>query len=170
MIKWLVDTWSPKKPEENVSPIAARPQAIQQVPNTSRFEAQTFNSVNTYRANLGLQALTPIVQLNGIALSHTRAMLAINVPSHDGWNERGRQIQSLGFVDCGENVGGGECYPHEVQGMVNALVPGWINSPGHRQVIETSAFTYTGLALLIGQHPQKPDRTIWFATQVFGGR
>lgn len=174
MINWLKETWAPKKPvEEVVTPTAPAVISTRLTgqyapsPSTSTFEAQTFHSVNVHRKNLGMQSLQGVAQLNQIALSHTQAMLATNIPSHNNWNERGRQIQSLGFADCGENVGGGECYPHEVAGMVDVLVPGWLNSPGHKQVIETAAFTHTGIALLIGQHPNKPDRTIWFVTQVF---
>lgn len=175
MIKWLVDTWSLKKPEEAVVSttlpqshgVQLARKSIQQIPNTSTFEAQIFHSVNAHRNSLGMQALQGVTQLNEIALSHTQAMLATNTRSHNNWNERGRQIQSLGFGNCGKNVGGGECYPHEVSGMINILAPGWLNSTGHRQVIETAAFTHTGIALLIGQHPSKLDRTIWFVTQVF---
>lgn len=170
--KTIADIYAPKVEDtiESRQPDTSRtePQnAIQSISSNSGYESQIFYSVNEYRTNLRLCALRSVAQLNEIALSHSRAMQKVNTASHDNWTERSKQIRVLGLMNCGENVGARECYPHEVAEMMNWFVSGWIDSPGHRQVMETSIFTYTGIGLTIG--PYQKDTVIIFATQVFAG-
>jgi uncharacterized protein YkwD len=174
---------SPNKVENQVAPSNDRSRLVSAaikedrnrsliVPNSCDFENELFDLVNEHRKSLRLQTVTRTTELNAIASEHTQFMREVNIASHDNWNEkRAPQLLDLGFPNRGENVAGGECYPWEVEKMMNWIVPGWIDSPGHKEVMETPRFTHSGFALSISQHRDlPPDRIVFFATQVFTAR
>lgn len=170
--KAIADIYAPKVEDaiESQQPDTSRtePQgAIQSISSNSSYESQIFYSVNEYRTNLRLCGLRSVAQLNEIALTHSRAMQKVNTASHDNGTERGKQAQALGLMSFGENVQMRQCYPHQVAETINQFVPGWIGSPGHRQTMEMSIFTYTGIGLVIA--PYQKGTVIIFATQVFAG-
>lgn len=170
--KTIADIYAPKvedtiESRQPNTPKIELQSAIQLISNDSSYESQIFHSVNEYRTNLRLCALRSVAQLNEIALTHSRAMQKVNTASHDNGAERGRQVQALGLMSFGENVQMRQCYPHQVAETINQFVPGWIGSPGHRQTMEMSIFTYTGIGLVIA--PYQKGTVIIFATQVFAG-
>lgn len=136
-------------------------------PNNRDFESELFDSVNKHRQSIGLQPLARLSVFDEIALPHTRYMLQANLVSHDNYKSRFQQILDLGFPSRAENCAGGECYPSEIEQTMDLVVPEWLNSPKHREAIETPQFTHSGFALLITQHRKMPDRVVFFAIQLF---
>lgn len=136
-------------------------------PNNRDFESELFDFVNEHRQSIELQPLARLRVLDEIALPHTRYMFQTNIVSHDNHKSRFQQILDLEFPSRAENCAGGECYPYEIEGVMDLVVPEWLNSPKHREAIEIPQFTHSGFALLITQHREKPDRVVFFAIQLF---
>ncbi|MGL5876263.1 MAG: CAP domain-containing protein [Xenococcaceae cyanobacterium] len=136
-------------------------------PSNREFESEVFDLVNEHRQSIGLQPLARMRVLDEIALPHTRYMFQANLVSHDNYKTRFQHILDLGFPSHAENCAGGECYPWEIEEAIDSVVPRWLQSPKHREAIETPEFTHSGFALLIAQHQEMPDRVVFFAIQVF---
>ncbi len=136
-------------------------------PSNRDFESELFDLVDEHQQSIGLQPLARLRVLDEIALPHTRHMFQANLVSHDNHKSRFQQVLDLGFPSRAENCAGGECYPSEIEAMMDLVVPGWLQSPKHREAIETPQFTHSGFALLITQHREMLDRVVFFAIQVF---
>lgn len=133
-------------------------------------EAQTLLKVNEHRKKLRLVSLTMDSKLSDIAFRHSKWMNQNNAASHAGW-ETGRQqkVLACGFKNAGENLAGGECYDYQLSEQFTLLVPGWLNSPGHRMVIEIGAFTHTGIGISMSEQMCETGKRItYYATQIFG--
>lgn len=136
-------------------------------PSNRDFESELFDLVNEHRQSIGLQPLARLRALDEIALPHTRYMFQANLVSHDNYKTRFQQILDLGFPSRAENCAGGKCYPWEIEGVMDSVVPRWLQSPKHREAIETPEFTHSGFALSIAQHREMPDLVVFFAIQLF---
>ena len=111
--------------------------------------------VNDTRRRAGLRMLGSDTQLARFAQSRSAAMVAQNRLSHRGW-ERG--LRKAGLVDdaLGENV----AYNYAT---ADAVMAGWMRSPGHRANILTRTFKRIGVGCVIDQHGHR-----WW-TQDFAG-
>jgi uncharacterized protein YkwD len=111
--------------------------------------------VNDRRRRAGLRMLGSDTHLARFAQTRSAAMAAENRLSHRGW-ERG--LRTAGLVDdaLGENV----AYNYA---SANAVMQGWMRSPGHRANILHRTFKRIGVGCVIDQYGHR-----WW-TQDFAG-
>jgi uncharacterized protein YkwD len=97
--------------------------------------------VNDHRATLGLDAIKRDQQYaSAYAVDHTMYMIDVNNINHDNFVERSKALKDRGAKKVAENVAYGYSSADKV---VNA----WLNSPGHRRVIEGD-YTHSGFGVL----------------------
>jgi uncharacterized protein YkwD len=110
--------------------------------------------VNDHRVSIGL----PIIEkdqryASAYAVEHTKYMIDLKQISHDNFSERSSALKAQGAKIVGENV----AYGYDTaEGVVNA----WLNSPGHKDIIEGS-YTHSGFGVILS-----PDGRYYF-TQLF---
>lgn len=123
------------------------------------FEARVLELTNAFRVANGRDPLENDARLNAAAEDWSRDMGAGDFFRHSST----AQVEQFGYDwrAWGENIAAGQQTPE-------AVVNGWINSPGHRANMLSARFEEIG----IGHHHQSPDagsvnyRHYW--TQVFG--
>ncbi len=100
------------------------------VPQTKIIEVEILELINIHRISLGLSVLSDMGTIKAQAYGHTDYMVANNEVSHDNFYQRKRNLESyVGATKVGENV----AYAYSSsESVVNA----WLNSEGHRNVIE----------------------------------
>ena len=110
--------------------------------------------VNDHRTNLGLDAIKSDQQYaSAYAVDHTMYMIDVDNINHDNFIERSQALKDRGAKQVAENVAFGYSSAEKV---VNA----WLNSPGHRRVIEGD-YTHSGFGVL------KNSEGRYFYTQLF---
>ena len=110
--------------------------------------------INDHRANLGLDAIKKDQQYaSAYAVDHTMYMIDVNNINHDNFVERSQALKDRGAKMVAENVAYGY---HSAEAVVNA----WLNSPGHRSVIE-GRYSHSGFGVL------KNSEGRYFYTQLF---
>ena len=122
-------------------------------PGGTNFVVQALARVNAARSqtrNCGgtryaaVPALSWDAKLEAAALAHTRDMIAKNFFSHTGsdGSNVGTRATSAGYTwsSIGENIAAG--YP-----SLDAVVTGWLQSPGHCANLMSANFTQFGLSL-----------------------
>ncbi|NNF73853.1 MAG: CAP domain-containing protein [Flavobacteriaceae bacterium] len=135
--------------EEQINAIAAS-----YIPSTKVIEIEIMELINDHRIQLGLGSLESLNQAKAEAYSHTEYMIEKDGISHDNFFVRKTNLEnSVGAVRVGENVAYGYRY---AQSVVNA----WLNSEGHRAVIEGD---YTHFEISAEQDTD--DR--WYYTNIF---
>lgn len=106
----------------------------------STIELEILDLVNAHRQSIGLASLKPLDIVSGVAEGHTNYMIESGEISHDNFPSRSEVlIKNTNAKAVGENVAYGY---DSAQGVVN----GWLNSEGHRKVIENSIYTYFGIS------------------------
>ena len=108
------------------------------------FTQQVLDLTNQQRANAGCAPLTMSFQLNSAAQKHARDMSERDFFSHtgsDGSTPQSRVTNVGYFGSIGENIAAGMATPQ-------AVVDGWMNSPGHRENILNCSFRSIGLAYI----------------------
>lgn len=106
----------------------------------SVIEAEILSLVNTHRESLGLSELTPLSIVSNVADTHTNYMIETGKVSHDNFSERSQNlIENAKAKSVGENVAYGFS---SAKGVVN----GWLNSDGHRKIIENPNYTHFGIS------------------------
>lgn len=166
----IVNVWNPKPTSQPVSDSARDIRSVSSEPryqNTiqiAELESRINVQINQHRNSLGLKSVKKVSQLDRIALGHTESMKRLNRVSHDGAGERHSQVVRMGFKGFGENCAGGECEDWQFFEQFDLLVPGWIKSPGHKEVLETAAFTHTGIGFAV---KKEGSRVYYYATQIF---
>jgi uncharacterized protein YkwD len=127
------------------------------VDSTPSFEQELIGLINDHRLEQGLAPLIKEDELSFIALKHSQNM-AMNLASfgHFGFSLRCEESRLVmgGGNWCAENVAMGYETPKSV-------FNGWINSPGHRAIIENSKATITGIAYAIS------GQGTFYWTQIF---
>jgi uncharacterized protein YkwD len=121
----------------------SNPQQQDTQDNVTAFTLQYMDLLNEHRIKLKLRPLTYNLIIQDVAKAHSQAMAQKIRPfGHLGFTQRCRQIKNrLGpYVLCGEMVAMGQKTPKET-------LKAWLNSPRHRQEIENSEYTHTGLGL-----------------------
>jgi Ca2+-binding RTX toxin-like protein len=129
------------------------------------FVNRVLELTNQFRSQNNLGALQLNVELNATAQAHSTDMAQQDYFSHTGKNgsQPWDRAKLVGYEarSMGENIAAGYTTPE-------AVVQGWINSPGHRANLLNSSFTELG----VGYYLLSPDTgsvnygTYW--TQVFG--
>ncbi len=113
--------------------------------------------VNAHRTSIGRGTLVHVDNMQATALQHSSRMAIGKVAfGHTGSGSRCRVIKrSMGSGNlCGEIVAWGQKTPHRV-------FRAWLNSPGHRRIMEGKRYTHTGM----GFARNKKGRIYW--TQIF---
>ena len=103
-------------------------------------EIEILNLVNAHRQSIGLSTLQSLDIISGVAEGHTNYMIETGEVSHDNFATRSEQlIKDAHAISVGENVGYG-------YGTAEGVVNGWLNSEGHRKIIENSDYTHFGIS------------------------
>ena len=106
----------------------------------SVIESEILYLVNEYRTNIGLTVLKPLDIVSSTADDHTNYMIGAGEISHDNFQKRSQTLmEKANAKKVGENVAYGYS---SAQGVVN----GWLNSEGHKAVIENSKYTHFGIS------------------------
>ena len=106
----------------------------------SAIESEILDLVNQHRASIGLSALKPLDIVSNTADDHTNYMIETGEISHDNFQLRSQTLmEKANAKKVGENVAYGYS---SAQGAVN----GWLNSEGHKAIIENEKYTHFGIS------------------------
>ncbi len=104
--------------------------------NTTK-DFEVLQTINNHRQSLGLSILEMNSYISREAFYHTQNMIDTNTLTHSGFEQRSENIRiNLPTTKVGECVS---------RNFTNPLV-GWLNSPPHKQIIETADFNFIGVA------------------------
>ncbi|MDP3357866.1 MAG: CAP domain-containing protein [Lutibacter sp.] len=107
----------------------------------SDIESEIVSLVNAHRSSLGLNTLNTLNIVSGVADGHTNYMIEVGQISHDNFAQRAQTLMSeAGAKTVGENVAYGF-------NTAEGVVKGWLNSDGHRKVIENPDYTHFGISM-----------------------
>ena len=103
--------------------------------NTTK-DFEVLQTINNHRQSLGLSILEMNSYISREAFYHTQNMIDTNTLTHSGFEQRSENIRiNLPTTKVGECVS---------RNFTNPLV-GWLNSPPHKQIIETADFNFIGV-------------------------
>jgi uncharacterized protein YkwD len=141
----------------HVAPAAAMPL------DESGFALRVLELTNAERQKNGLAPLAMNAQLNDAAQGYSQVLASSGCFEHTcgpvpDFADRAKQAGYTGWNALGENIAAG--YP-----SAEAVVAGWMNSPGHRANILSPKFTEMGIGLVSGSGK---FGTYW--AQEFGAR
>ncbi|WP_236838910.1 stalk domain-containing protein [Caldalkalibacillus salinus] len=125
------------------------------------YELDVFWSVNEKRASASVQPLALHVDLSLVAREKSKDMLDNGYFDHTS-PTYGTPFEmmtefNLSYRAAGENIAAGQRSPEEVMN-------GWMNSPGHRQNIESESFTHIGVGFVSGSTGYRNYWTQMFMT------
>ena len=107
----------------------------------SPIESEIVSLVNAHRTSLGLNALNTLNIVSGVADGHTDYMIEVGQVSHDNFAQRAQTLMTeAGAKTVGENVAYGFS-------SAEGVVKGWLNSEGHRKIIENPDYTHFGISM-----------------------
>jgi uncharacterized protein YkwD len=130
-------------------------------PELARLEVALHRSVNRFRAEQRLIALTRDPALDAVARTHSEDMIARHFFSHESpeghnWVDRLERSGIEGFALAGENVGKtNRAEPNQ------EILNGWLGSPAHRENLTARPYNATGIGIA-----RAPDGT-FFYTQLY---
>ena len=126
--------------------------------SVTAFESEVVRLVNEIRAENGLKPLTQDWQLSRVARYKSQDMRDLGYFSHTSptYGSPFNMMNSFGisYRTAGENIAKGYSTPE-------AVVNGWMNSPGHRANILNSSYTHIGVGYVASGN---------YWTQMFVGR
>lgn len=106
----------------------------------SPMESEIISLVNAHRTAMGLNALNTLNLVSGVADGHTDYMIEAGTISHDNFAARSQTLmEQAGAKTVGENVAYG-------YSTAQGVVTGWLNSEGHRKIIENPDYTHFGIS------------------------
>lgn len=109
----------------------------------SSIESEIVSMVNAHRISLGLSTLNTLNIISGVADGHTDYMIEAGIISHDNFAQRAETLMTeAGAKTVGENVAYG-------YSTAEGVVKGWLNSDGHRKIIENPDYTHFGISMEI---------------------
>ncbi|TDU40222.1 uncharacterized protein YkwD [Gelidibacter sediminis] len=115
---------SEKLDEQQLDPTAIN------VPATKTIEVEILELINAHRLNLGLTALNNLSIIKSVAYTHTDYMVSVNQVNHDNFYQRKESlVNNASATKVSENV----AYSYT---SAESVVKAWLNSPGHKAVIE----------------------------------
>ena len=131
--------------------------------DSSGFAASVLDLTNIERTRAGLSPLTPSPQLQEAAQSYSQVLASSGCFGHtcgplSDLADRDGQAGYSGWTSLGENIASG--YP-----TPEAVVAGWMASPGHRANILSPAYTELGVGVARGV-----GQVDVYWTQEFGAR
>jgi uncharacterized protein YkwD len=107
----------------------------------SPIESEIVSLVNAHRTSLGLNALSTLNIVSGVADGHTDYMIEVGQVSHDNFAQRAQTLMNEAAAKTvGENVAYG-------YSTAEGVVKGWLNSDGHRKIIENPDYTHFGISM-----------------------
>jgi uncharacterized protein YkwD len=107
----------------------------------SPIESEIISLVNAHRTSLGLNALNTLNIVSGVADGHTDYMIEVGQVSHDNFAQRAQTLMNeAGAKTVGENVAYG-------YSTAEGVLKGWLNSDGHRKIIENPDYTHFGISM-----------------------
>lgn len=110
----------------------------------SAMESEIVSLVNAHRTSLGLNTLNTLNIVSGVADGHTDYMIEVGQVSHDNFAQRSQTLMNeAGAKSVGENVAYG-------YSTAEGVVKGWLNSDGHRKIIENPDYTHFGISMETG--------------------
>jgi uncharacterized protein YkwD len=113
--------------------------------NRADLAAQVVDLVNSHRAGLGMQPLVVSPTLTAAATWKARHMAAYDYMDHDDPAPPVARTTGERLADCGYPLAAwGENIAEGYQ-TAQAVVNGWLGSPGHRANIEDPAYRATGV-------------------------
>ena len=124
------------------------------VPQAKVIEIEILELINNHRLSIGLGVLNDLGAIKAQAYGHTDYMIDRSEISHDNFLQRkANLINNAGASRVGENV----AYAYSSsESVVNA----WLNSEGHRNVIEGD---YTDFDI----SAEKDNNGKWYFTNIF---
>jgi uncharacterized protein YkwD len=143
-----------------VTVTAAPPPTPPPAGDAASCEQALFNAVNARRTSNGRAALTRNAYIDGLCRQHAQYMATAGALSHDNFSSRANSIRANipGTNPCAENV-----LQNNMPCDATAMATQWFNSPGHHDNMLNSAYTISGMGIVIGS-----DNRIW-ACQMFAG-
>lgn len=103
-------------------------------------ENEILTLVNEYRESIGLETLSLLNIVSGVADGHTNYMIQSGTISHDNFDQRAQILMdNTNAKSVGENVAYGY---NSAEGVLN----GWLNSAEHRKIIESETYTHFGIS------------------------
>ena len=124
------------------------------VPQTKIIEIEIVELINAYRIQNDLSPLQNMDQIKAVAFNHTDYMIENEEVSHANFHQRrATLINTVGASSVAENV----AYAYSsAESVVNA----WINSDGHRNIIEGD-YEYFDISA------EKDENGKWYYTNIF---
>jgi uncharacterized protein YkwD len=110
--------------------------------NFNQQELEVMQITNEYRASIGLNTLTSIQHIGFLCEEHNQYMITTHIISHDYFYYRSQNLESTTLAN---HVGEVIAYNYVSS---NSALQAWLNSPGHKKIIEGN-FTNFGVAILI---------------------
>ena len=118
-------------------------------------ELEIISIVNQYRKNINIPELQTLNIISGVADSHTNYMITSGQVSHDNFENRLQYLtDNANAISVGENVAYG-------YSSAQSVFNGWLNSEGHRKVIENPKYTHVGISIEINSEGRN------YFTQIF---
>jgi uncharacterized protein YkwD len=139
------------------------PTAVQTSTAPVSWQEQMLSSLNTIRADNGLEPLKLCNTLNKSAQSYAEEMAAQNFLAHEGkdGSTPSQRGQSAGYgVYVGENIAAG-------QRSIEEVMTGWTNSPGHFKNMINSEYMHVGFGMASNQ--ETTYKTWWVQNFGFEG-
>ena len=118
-------------------------------------------AVNAHRATVGAPALAVSSTLSVAAVWKARHMAMYGYMAHDDPAPPIARTAADRLAACGYSAGGGENIAYGYP-SADAVMQGWLSSPGHRANIEQSAFLATGIGAAVA-----PNGAVYWA-ETFG--
>jgi len=120
---------------EDITELSLRPGPV----TYTNMELEILQLVNEHRKKLNLSKLIPLDIISKVAKTHTDYMIEVGQVSHENFSERSQTlINNVAAKSVAENVAFGFS---SAQGVFN----GWLNSSGHKRIIETVEYTHFGI-------------------------
>jgi uncharacterized protein YkwD len=129
-----------------------------------QLESEVVRLVNAHRVSQGLNALVDTAELRDAARAHSQHMIDHRFVGHvnpEGLGAGDRLTKcGIAWTDAGENVAAGYAAPQEV-------FDAWMASPGHKEILESPAWTHTGAGYAIDLQPTVTFPYVHYWTQKF---
>jgi uncharacterized protein YkwD len=124
------------------------------VPETKQIEIEILELINDHRTSKGLSKLNNLSTIKAQAYGHTDYMIKEQEVSHDNFYQRSSNLKdNPGAKAVAENV----AYAFS---SARSVVNAWLNSDGHREVIEGD-FTNFDISA------EKDENGKWYYTNIF---
>ena len=106
------------------------------------FESKLRTLIDIHRLNINQDQIPHTDKVaRELAEEHCRYMREKGIASHDNFLDRSNKIKSIGALFCGEIVAFGFT-------TAQSIFNGYLKSPPHRKMIETSGVTHVGIRAL----------------------